>query len=143
MSEITLKEYFEHRMDDLKLYHDKDVTELRRQREEVTKGLKEFLEQQLLTIDRTSRDKATAMEKRLEGMNELRGAMKDQASQFAERKELMSVKENLEKDIRILREAKAETHGKSEQTGIILAVIFSILGVVLSVLAIVLKVGLI
>jgi hypothetical protein len=150
---ISLKDYFEtvikdlrcdltRAITDLKIYHDKDVDDLRHHRDEMTKNLREFLEQQLETIDRSTRDKATAMEKRLEGMNELRGAMKDQALLFAERKDLFAVKESLEKDVRMLRESKAELHGKSSQTAIIVAVIFSILSITLTAVGLFMKIGL-
>ena len=94
----NLENNIENRINDLKEYHDKDVNDLRHHRDEMTKNLREFLEQQLETIDKSTRDKAMAMEKRLEGMNELRGAMKDQALLFAERKDLIALKDSLEKE---------------------------------------------
>lgn len=150
---ISLKDYFEtvikdlrcdltRAITDLKIYHDKDVDDLRHHRDEMTKNLREFLEQQLESIDRTTRDKAAVMDKRLEGMNELRGAMKDQALLYAEKKDLYAVKESLEKDVRMLRESKAELHGKSSQTAIIVAVIFSILSITLTAVGLFMKIGL-
>lgn len=150
---ISLKDYFEtvikdlrhdltRAITDLKIYHDKDVDDLRHHRDEVTKNLREFLEQQLEAIDRNTRDKAAVMDKRLEGMNELRGAMKDQALLYAEKKDLYAVKESLEKDVRMLRESKAELHGKSSQTAIIVAVIFSILSITLTAVGLFMKIGL-
>ena len=153
MTDITLKEYFEtiikdlresfeHRLCDLKNYHDKDVDDLRHHRDEMTKNLREFLEQQLDTIDKSTRDKAAAMDKRLEGMNELRGAMKDQVALFAERKEVIAIKENLEKDIRVLRESKAELRGKAEQGSVIVAIIIAVVGIIISIIGFVVKTGL-
>lgn len=150
---ISLKDYFEtvikdlrcdltRAITDLKIYHDKDVDDLRHHRDEMTKNLREFLEQQLEAIDRNTRDKAAVMDKRLEGMNELRGAMKDQALLYAEKKDLFAVKESLEKDVRMLRESKAELHGKSSQTAIIVAVIFSILSITLTAVGLFMKIGL-
>jgi hypothetical protein len=150
---ISLKDYFEtvikdlrcdltRAITDLKIYHDKDVDDLRHHRDEMTKNLREFLEQQLEAIDRNTRDKAAVMDKRLEGMNELRGAMKDQALLYAEKKDLYAVKESLEKDVRMLRESKAELHGKSSQTAIIVAVIFSILSIILSAVGVFIKLDL-
>ena len=66
---ISLKDYFEtvtkdlrcdltRAITDLKIYHDKDVDDLRHHRDEITKNLREFLEQQLEAIDRNTRDKA-------------------------------------------------------------------------------------
>ena len=138
----NLENNIENRINDLKEYHDKDVNDLRHHRDEMTKNLREFLEQQLDTIDKSTRDKAAAMDKRLEGMNELRGAMKDQVALFAERKEVIAIKENLEKDIRVLRESKAELRGKAEQGSVIVAIIIAVVGIIISVIGFVVKTGL-
>lgn len=86
MSEITLKEYFERRIDHL----DRRVTEL-------------------YCINENAVNKANAtMSDRLDSMNEFRDALKDQASRMATRLEL----EKLEEEVNFLQRAKANLDGR-------------------------------
>jgi hypothetical protein len=152
-NKISLKEHFEtlidamqksfcNRLDDLRKYHDNDVKSLAHHRDEATQNLKESVTQQLLTMDRSTRDTAAAMDKRLEGMNEIRGTLKDQASKFAERNEMYAIKESLEKDIRVLRESRAELHGKTEGYTAIVAIVLAVLSMLFTALGFFMKMGL-
>lgn len=131
---ISLTKYIDQRICDLKAYHDKDIKALSDYRMEATQSLREFLIHQLQNIKEQTNDRSVSMEKRLEGMNEIRNAMKDQASRLLDRKEFESYKEAADKDIRMLRESKAELGGKADQSSVTRIFVVSIIGTVISVI---------
>jgi hypothetical protein len=69
-----------------------------------------------------------SMEKRLEGMNEFRDTLKDQAALFVTRREL----DPLQDDIRTLRENAALMQGKASQASMYLAAGSAIAGILIS-----------
>jgi hypothetical protein len=97
--------------------------------------LKEYLESRLENIEKSTDLAARIMEKRLEGMNEFRETLKDQASQFVTRTELIVIQKAIEKDIRELRDFKATIEGKASQLSVIIATALSILGLFLAVIS--------
>lgn len=75
---------------------------------------------------------------RLQSMNEFREAMKDQANTYIPRVEYLTRHEGIEKDIRSLRESRAELVGKASQNSVVVAYIIAAVGIGLSVIAILL-----
>lgn len=65
---------------------------------------------------------------RLESMNEFRSSMKDQAANYVTRVEMSKY----ESDIRMLREALAESRGKASQWSVIIAYLFVAISLILS-----------
>lgn len=136
-SEITLKEYFESRLNALE-----KATTI------VANGL-----------EKATTIAAAGMDKRLEGMNEFREQLRDQTSTFITRNEheiivlritedIKNIKafdasfftraehqiyrEKTENDIRILRESKATLDGKASQLSTNIALILAIAGLLIS-----------
>jgi len=90
-------------------------------------------------------DKATqlaydSMNKRLEGMNEFRDQLKDQASRFITRDEFGIITNRLIEDIRELREGKARLEGKADQSSVNKAFTLSIIGLVVALVSLLTRV---
>lgn len=73
----------------------------------------------------------TGLEKRLDGMSELKEALKDTQNSFVTRKEYDFVMS----DIRGLREARAELQGKASQNSVLVSYLLSVAGFVVGLLA--------
>lgn len=110
------------------------------------------LNQRIDTIDTATTLAAVQMEKRLEGMNEFRAALKDQVAQYVTRAEYdadkkagsaatMEREERTDADIRMLRESKATLEGKASQKSVTVVLAISIVGVILSVIGILIRIA--
>lgn len=103
------------------------------------RGLREYLDAKIDGIDQATKLAATMMERRLDGMNEFRETLKDQASRFATRAEMDEVKDRIEADLRVLRESRALLEGKASQKSVTAVMVVSAIGFVISVLGIMLR----
>jgi len=117
-TEVSLKEYFEDKF--------------------IASENARVLALEALTIRLDGTEKVTelsraAMDKRLEGMNEFREALKDQQKNFISRQEFDLVVA----DIRVLREAKASLEGKADQSSVNNVMLLAIIGIFLSITTIV------
>ena len=74
-----------------------------------------------------------AMEKRLEGMNEIRSALRDQGATFATRNELASIKNKYDEDIRMLRESRSLLEGKAAQGSVMVSLGIGIVALVVAI----------
>ena len=88
------------------------------------------VEEQLVSIDKALGLAHCQMEKRLDGMNEFRQALKDQASEFITKNEYKRTVE----DIRELRESRAELKGKASQLSVYIAWLLAIAGIFITFL---------
>lgn len=98
-------------------------------------SLKEHLESRC-DLRMESMDKAItlakqALDTRLDQMNEIRSAMKEQASQYITRHE----HDFLVSDIQSLKESRAELRGKASQTSVIIGYVFSFLGLLIATIS--------
>jgi len=99
------------------------------------KAMQEEINTKIRSIEKATTLAAHTLEKRLEHMNEFRDALKNQAHQFVTRAELQNMRELIEADIRMLREAKAALEGKASQLYVTVTMLVSILGLFLAVLS--------
>ena len=76
------------------------------------------------------------MERRLEGMNEFRQALKDSNDSFITRQEWQIQITKMEEDIRMLREAKANTEGKASMTSVYVSYIIAAIALIISIIRI-------
>jgi hypothetical protein len=72
------------------------------------------------------------MEHRLNAMNEFRESLKDQSNLFLTKAEYTACKEKIDEDIRLLRESRAELHGKASQMQANIALAIAIIGILMS-----------
>jgi hypothetical protein len=115
-----------------------EVKTLREMFESQFKSLKELIELNFKTINMATEKALMANDKRLDAMNEIKGAMKDQAAHFPTREELDprlstiedilgkvvlrsdfdNQHERVREDIRKLEISKAEMNAKADQKGV-------------------------
>ena len=82
---------------------------------------------------------ACSLDKRLETMNEFRGAINDQAGHFLTRNEYHLAHEKLAGDISVLREFKAAIEGKASQASMIVVAILSVISILVSLVGLFFK----
>jgi len=82
------------------------------------------------TLSNTTRDVAASMDKRLEGMNEFRSALKDQMAMFFTRTEHEAFLKVVDADLRMLRESRAEISGKASQSHLNLSFVVGVTGII-------------
>jgi hypothetical protein len=110
------------------------------------------LEEAIALSDKSTRDRfcaqekttkllADALEKRLDGMNEFRLALTDQASEFASRADLDTLHNLIEADLRILREARSKLEGAASQADVGKAMRYAVIGAVAASFGILIGVG--
>lgn len=114
---ITLKEYFDTRFNELRNYID---------------------------IKFNAMDKASCLAQenlntRLEHLNEFRDSLKDQTANYVTLAEYNSTKIQRDSDIRMLREANAEMKGKASQQSVIAAYVIAIVGIIIGVIGLLMK----
>ena len=110
------------------------------------------LEEAIALSDKSTRDRfcaqekttkllADALEKRLDGMNEFRLALTDQASEFASRSDLDTLHNLIEADLRILREARSKLEGAASQADVGKAMRYAVIGAVAASFGILIGIG--
>lgn len=104
-------------------------------------NLEKALDERFLAQEKAIMVANEASNKRLEGMNEFRESLKDQATRFATRDELNSLSllistklDGIDKDIKAIQISDAVLSGKASQTQVIIAYVISILGVLFGII---------
>ena len=93
----------------------------------------ELLRVESARLTKTALDAAhTSMEKRLDGMNEFRDQLKDQAAKFVTREEMISTLKSIQANVEILLSARATEEGKASQKSLNVTMIIAIAGVLLA-----------
>lgn len=110
----------------------KDAISLKEYFDNQFKGLRDYMDVKFKAIDDATRLASDNVNTRLEGMNEFRNAMKDQASKFITRDELGLTLAPICIDIRTLREDGARLDGKASQKSVTIAYIISAIAMLMS-----------
>ncbi len=97
-------------------------------------SLREYFDAKILSQEKAIALAYQSMEKRLEGMNEFRDTLRDQASRFVTRVELDAQIEKIEANLRPLELSKANLEGKASQTAFYIAIFFSVAGLILGII---------
>jgi len=74
------------------------------------------------------------LERRLEGMNEFRAQLKEQAGTFIIRSEFMATMERWDREIKNLNRAKDLVEGKASVTSVYLALLVGLLSIFISII---------
>ena len=105
-------------------------------------SLKEYFLSMITAIESSRKLAFDAMDKRLEGMNEFRAALKDQASGFITRAEHNLIL----KEIQDLREFRIKLESKADQSSVnkvssiaIVGLILSFIGLVVSIVGLIMR----
>jgi len=105
----------------------------------MTVTLKEYFDEKFKLLDRANEVAFRAMERRLEGMNEFRDTLRDQATRFITRDEFTIIKDRLDSDIRVLRDFKSELTGKASQASVNAATIVGFLGLLVGAVGLLMR----
>ena len=125
-NEVSLKEYV-----DTRLLATNDAMRIR------DVATAEALNVRIVAIQESIKLAHSGMEKRLDGMNEFRSQLKDQAATFLSRDEYALMHDKVLEDIRDLRESRAELSGKASQNAVIGSYVLAVLGLIVSVVSMV------
>ena len=98
-------------------------------------SLKEHFESRIVALEKATTIAAINMEKRLDGMNEFRSQLKDQASTFISRNEYTVMMEKLQQDIKTLQISKANLEGKASQQSVLIAYLISIISLCIALIS--------
>lgn len=98
-------------------------------------SLKEYLEQQIQSVRDDIRKSESQLNKRLEGMNEFRDTLKDQAARLITREEYWAAHRSMEDKLRSLELEKANFEGRAATIAGLVSVAMSVVvGVVIFVI---------
>lgn len=114
---VSLKEYLSRRMDDLE------------------KRIQTIFDMNAVAIDKAEK----RMDTRLEGMNEFRDQLRDQASRFITRVEFDALMEKLNASVKSLELTRATLEGKASQQGLIITAIISTISLLVSITGLILR----
>lgn len=101
--------------------------------------LREYLESRISAVEKSIDVANQAMQKRLEGMNEFRDTLKDQASRFVTRDELDTKMNGLNAKLEDLKYFKASLEGKASQMQANIILLISIIGLAVSIVSLLIK----
>ena len=100
---------------------------------------KEFITEKFVNLEKTTELARSSMEKRLDGMNEFRDTLKDQASRFVTRSELETIVEKIGSEIKLLNKSKDILEGKASQLSVNITLTVSIVSVLIAIIALIHK----
>lgn len=114
-------------------------------------GLREYLESLIKGLQKNNDDKFIALEqarelafnnleKRLDGMNEIRDQLREQATTFVQKVECNPTKDRFAEDIRILTASKNILEGKASQKSVNMAIFIAFTGLVMSIVGIIIAI---
>jgi hypothetical protein len=108
--------------------------------------LRDYVDTRLDAIEKEKDASTRALEKRLDGMNEIRDALKDQQSFFVSKAEYRTAHERLADDIRSLRESRALLEGKASTESVnkvgntaLTGIAIGVIGMIISVISLLLR----
>jgi DNA-binding MurR/RpiR family transcriptional regulator len=81
----------------------------------------------------------TSLDKRVDGMDEFRGQLKDQAGGFYTKDAHDQYAKRIDEDINSLKETRAELRGKASQNSVFLASIIGIIGIIMGIVGLTLR----
>jgi hypothetical protein len=103
-------------------------------------SLRDYLEARITALEKANEVASRALEARLAAMNEIRETLRDQSSQMATRRELTQATGVIEKDLRILREFRAELQSKADQSAVAQARLMAYLALAVGIVSLLLRV---
>ena len=93
--------------------------------------LKEYFDTRMTAVEKATILAAKTLEKRLEGMNEFRDTLRDQAARFVTREELRAETDKLVIEITANKDWRNKMEGKASAQSVYVAYAISILGLVI------------
>lgn len=96
-------------------------------------SLKEHFESRIESVEKATMLAANTLERRLEGMNEFRDTLRDQASRFVTRDEMNVQLERDREAISDLQTFKDRLEGKASASAVYVAYAMSLIGIIIGV----------
>jgi len=96
---------------------------------------KQYVEAKFNAIDKSTTVALGNLEKRLEGINEFRGQLKDQQGTLITRIEVDGQLAAIRENIRNLELSKAELEGKATQTSVFITQLLAVIGIMLGIMS--------
>ena len=96
--------------------------------------LREYIDLRFNTVEEATAMARQSMEKRLDGMNEFRDTLKDQAAKFVTVSEVTQTTQRLVDDIKVLQRYQATMEGKASQSSVYIGYGISLVAIILSVM---------
>ena len=100
-------------------------------------SLRDYFDMRLTSLERSRVEAVDAMERRLEGMNELRAQLDRQAGTFLTMKEHDIFRERVDKELRNIAEFRAVVDTKASLNGLYISIALSVLGLLASLMGII------
>jgi methanogenic corrinoid protein MtbC1 len=120
---------------------DKDDVSCRVYFESLIDGVKELLNSKVADIESQTTNARESMEKRLDALNEIRGAMTDQARMFLPRTEYRASHEAMEKSLSEVRDDMMQARGKASQGQFLITAIISVVALLIALLSVIINWG--
>lgn len=113
--------------------HSKEFVSLRDYLEAQMQAHTDIYSVKFENIEKSTALAYASLNKRLEGMNEFRESLKDQANKFVTDEKFQFLMTKVDEDIRILREAKAAEEGKASQKSVNTALVIGVVGLIIAI----------
>ena len=98
-------------------------------------GIEDLFETKIVANEKAVELASRTLSARLDLMNEFRSQLKDQANTFFPRAEHEIYMKAVDKDIRELRESRAELAGKASQKAVTISVIIAVISTLISIIS--------
>ena len=102
---------------------------------ETAVSLREHFESRLVAVEKATDRASSQLEKRLEGMNEFRGQLRDQAETFLPRSEYVLMHDRLVGEVRTLSDYRVKMDSKADQKTVTFATGIAVLSAILAMCA--------
>ena len=102
-------------------------------------SMRDYVDLRFSVIENGIDVERAAMERRLDGMNEFREALRDTSQKHVTKDEFTIVRNQFDNDIRTLRDFRAEMQGKASQSAVIVAYVLLIGNLFISVVTYLVK----
>ena len=93
--------------------------------------LRDYFEARIVALEKATSLAAATMDKRLDGMNEFRDTLKDQASRFITRDELRIQMHATNETLKSLQSYRDQMEGKASAKSVYVAMALSIIGLII------------
>jgi len=101
--------------------------------------LRDYIDTRLRAIEQSTDLTREGLERRLEAMNEIRNALKDQNQTFMTRAEYKPAHDRIVADIQSLRESRALLEGKASQGALNTTLAISIISLIIGLVSLVMR----
>jgi hypothetical protein len=101
--------------------------------------LREYVDSRFSSLDKSIELARQQMEKRLDGMNEIREALRVQAGRFVTKDECLPIKAQLLDEVRALREFRVEMKSKADQQSVNIAIAVAVVSATLACFGLLLR----